>query len=151
MSPGPSLARAPKARKRETIPDLIREEVLSFGLLISEMFKSVFVSRARLKLAVGRLLTSQLPPRPRPPGNPGYATVSKAIALREELRRLDPQQPYKAIWREVYRRVIPQYNALSELERREAKDQLRRRVYWRLRARRRRQRQRQLKQISSVL
>ena len=149
MSPGPSLARAPKARKRETIPDLIREEVLSFGLLISEMFKLVFVSRPRLKLAVGRLLTSQLPPRP--PGNPGYATVSKAIALREELRRLDPQQPYKAIWREVYRRVIPQYNALSELERREAKDQLRRRVYWRLRARRRRQRQRQLKQISSVL
>jgi len=71
--------------------------------------------------------------------------------LREELRRLDPQRPYKAIWREVYRRVIPQYNALSELERREAKDQLRRRVYWRLRARRRRQRQRQLKQISSVL
>jgi hypothetical protein len=46
----------------------------------------------------------------------------------------------KEIWREIYRRVIPEYEILTVLERRAAKDQLRRQVRWRLYARKRSQR-----------
>ena len=116
----------------------IRDEIVSFGKLLTELFGSAFAENSRLKFAVGRLLTSQLPPRPRPPGRPGYATVTAAIRLRDELQRLHPEKSHKEIWREIYRCMIPEYEILPAIERRAAKDQLRRQVRWRLRARRRR-------------
>jgi hypothetical protein len=142
MPPRPSLARAPgKARRRESIPAPIHEEVVSFAKLLTKFFGSAFSSCPRLKYAVGRLLVSQLPPCSRPPGRPGLIVVSQAINLREELRRTHPEMNAKEIWREIYRRVIPQYATLTDaIERRAAQDQLRRQVCWRLGARRRRQR-----------
>jgi hypothetical protein len=129
-----------KARRREIIPSPIREEVISFGKLLTECFGSAFSSSSRLKNAVGRLLVSQLPPRSRLPGRPGLISVSQAISLREELRRTRPEMTARQIWREIYRRLIPQYATLDAIERRAAEDKLRRQVRWRLSARRRRQR-----------
>jgi len=126
--------------RREAIPDPIREEVVSLGKRLADFFSAAFAGNSRLKYSVGRLLTAQLPPRPRPGGRPGCAMVSAAISLREELRRLHPERSHKEIWREIYRRVIPEYETLPVIERRASQDQLHRRVYWRLRARRRRQR-----------
>jgi len=134
-------ARERQTRRRESIPAPIREEVVLLAKRLTELFGSVFSSRQRLKHAVGRLLVSQLPPRSRSPGRPGLVAVSRAIRLREKLRRTRPEMTDKEIWREeIYWRVIPQYATLAAIERREAEDELRRRVCWRLSARRRRQR-----------
>jgi hypothetical protein len=170
MSPGPPLARAPgkaesergrgekdaarkdadsasfsyrrvkQARKREVLPDPIREEVTSCGRLLTELFGPVFVSHPRLKFVAARLFAAQLPPLPRPPGRPGYRQVSEAIRLRDEVKRLHPELSLKQIWRMIYPDVIPNYCSLPPPERRDAEDQLRRRTHWRLAARRRRQR-----------
>jgi hypothetical protein len=129
-----------KARRREAIPDAIREEVVSFGKLLADFFGAVFAANSRVKYSIGRLLTAQLPPRPRPPGRPGFVMVTAAIRLREQIRRRDPPRSQKEIWRAVYPAVIPNYHSLPPPERHDAEDQLRQRVHWRLSARRRRQR-----------
>jgi hypothetical protein len=145
---GPSLARAPaKARRREIIPAPIHEETVSFGKLLAEFFGPAFAANPRLKFAVGRLLMGQLPPLPRPPGRPGFAAVSAAVRLREKLRRTRPEMTAREIWREIYRSVIPQYDALPVIERREASGQLRQRVGWRLAARKRYRRRLSVKRL----
>jgi hypothetical protein len=137
----PSLARASgKARRREAVPDLLREEVISSGRLLTELFGPAFTANPRLKLAAARLFAAQLPPLPRPPGRPGYKQVNEAIRLREEATRLHPERSQMQIWGGVYSKVIPDYHSLPPPERRDAQDQLRQRVRWRLAARRRRKR-----------
>jgi hypothetical protein len=125
-----------KARRREIIPTDIREEVISFGKLLAEC--SAFAGNSRLKYSVGRLLTAQLPPQPRPPGRPGYAMVTAAVRALDEARRLYPELSQKQRWRQVYREVIPDYHSLPAIERRDAQNHLCRQVRWRLYARRRR-------------
>jgi hypothetical protein len=90
-----------------------------------------------LKFAAARLFAAQLPPLPRPPGRPGFAAVTAAVRLREELRRTRPEMTAKEIWREIYRSLIPQYGTLRAIERRAVEDQLHRQVRWRIYARRR--------------
>jgi hypothetical protein len=139
MSLRPSLARAPgKARRREAVPDLLREEVISFGRLLAELFGPALTANPGLKFAAARLFAAQLPPLPRPPGRPGYKQVNEAIRLREEATRLHPERSHKQIWQAVYPTVIFGYHSLPAPERRDAEDQLRQRVRWRLSARRRR-------------
>jgi hypothetical protein len=122
-------------RRRESISAQLQEEITSFAKFLVEFFGPAFAANPRLKHSVGRLLTAQLPPEQRR-GRPPFAQVSRAIALRETLRKTRPEMALKQIWREIYARVIPQ--GLPALERSDAEDQLRRRVRWRLSARRRR-------------
>jgi hypothetical protein len=135
-----SLATLQKARRREIVPAPIHEEVVSFGKFVAELFGPAFAGNSRLKYSIGRLLTAQLPPSPQPGGRPAFAIVTAAICAREEAKRRHPERSDKEIWGEIYRCVIPHYETLPAIERREAAQQLRKRTYWRLHARRRRER-----------
>jgi hypothetical protein len=115
-------------------------EVVAFGRQLQEKFSSVFASNPRLKFRVARLLGAQLPPLPRRRGRPGFEPVTSAIQLRDELRRAHPEKSLREIWRQIYRAVIPLYDALPLIERRAEEDRLHRQVRWRLAARRRRRR-----------
>jgi hypothetical protein len=130
----------------ETIPEALCAEILAFAQHLTQDHAAFFTSYPQAKHSLSRLFKSKLPPlQPR-----GFATVSQAIRLRDELRRRDPRRSLKQIWREMYPQLIPGHADLPLPERREAQNQLRQRVYWRLSIRRRRARRRQ-KKLESVL
>src|SRR5262249_42875376 len=93
-----------------------------------------------MKTRVSAMLRRLLPPRSRP-GRPDFATVTAAIGLHAELKRSSPESSPKEIWKEIYRRLIPQWDNLRRIERRQEADELRKRVRWRLYARRRKHRE----------
>ena len=132
--------RGPRRRRKQhriRIPKAIRQAVLELAGRLRSEFGADFAANRVLKHDVAQLLRAELPPAPRRPGRPGYATVTAAIRLRAELRRSHPQKSHKQIWREVYRKIIPRYGDLPLLERLAAEHQLHSRVHWRMNARRR--------------
>jgi hypothetical protein len=57
------------------------------------------------------------------PGRPfgaGLASVTVAIRLQAELKRLSPELSSKQVWQEIYRRLIPGWDDLGLIERRAA-------------------------------
>jgi len=128
----------PRRPQIKSLPESMRAEVITFGAHLGESFASVFASNPRMKFRVARLIAAQLPPLPRPPGRPGYAQVTRAIALRKQLRAKHPEWSHRKVWRRIYRAEIPNHGTLGKIERREAQRQLRQGLHWRLSARRRR-------------
>jgi hypothetical protein len=94
----------------------------------------------QLKIRITAMLRRLLPPRPCRSGRPGLASVTAAIRLHNELTQSFPERSSKEVWREVYRVVVPRWDALSPIERRSEADRLHRRVRWRLAAARKRAR-----------
>jgi hypothetical protein len=153
LHPPPTKTKTRRGRKRE-IPPQLRQAALESGRRLRLEFGPLFAANPGLKRRAVGLIESQLPPRRRRPGRPGYRLVTRAIQLRAKLRRVHPEMSAKEIWREIYRSLILNYHSLPRLERRQAQDQLRRRVNWRLRAQRRRRRKSaggQPQQVLSVL
>jgi hypothetical protein len=109
--------------------------VIEFAQGLQRNHAPVFAGNPRLKHRVAQLVKLQLPPQP---GRPGLVIVTAAIRLLHDLRRIHPEKPAKEIWKEIYRRLIPNYARLSFIERRTAEQQLHQQVRWRLSARRRR-------------
>jgi hypothetical protein len=132
----PPFASTIRRRKRETIPEAIRQAVSEFAQLLQGNHAASFAASHRLKHHVARLLAAELPPRRRP-GRPGLPTVNKAQTLLDDLRRVHPGEPYRVLWQQVYPSVIEGWNMMDASERRAAAEELRRRVQWRRRARRR--------------
>jgi hypothetical protein len=131
---------APRRRRKQhriRIRKEIRQAVLEFAGRLRAEFGGDFAARRMLKRDVGRLLAAQLPPDPRPPGNPGYAAVTDAIRLLAKLRRSHPDKSHKEIWRQIYREIIPRYDDLLRIERLAEEHQLHSRVCGRLYKRRR--------------
>jgi len=126
--------------RSEGIPEAVRADVIALCRHLAEDYPSLF-THSRAKHSLVRLFEAQLPRQSR-----GFETVSRAIALRSELRRMHPEWSHKEIWRAIYSHVLSEHQTLSA----ETRNELRQRVRWRLEIRRRRQRARQ-KQFSSVL
>jgi hypothetical protein len=90
-----------------------------------------------LKDRVARLIRSLLPPKPRRRGRPRRKDVTTTILLLARFRREYPSERAELLWRRVYALAIPNYDAMSEVEQLDARQQLRERVRWRRRRRRR--------------
>ncbi len=134
-----TATRAPRRRqKKDRIPPAIRRSVIEFAKRLRAEFGATFETHRMMKRDLAKLLASQLPPLPRPPGRPGYPLVSRAIQLRARLRRSQPDKTPKEIWIQIYGELIPRHGDLPLLERLAAENQLHDQVRWRLNARRRR-------------
>jgi hypothetical protein len=127
-----------RRRKRESIPEQLRQEVIAFAQRLQGNFAGLFHADPRLKHYVSRLLASTLPPPPRHPGRPGYHYVTQALSLLDELRRRHPGKSHRWRWKRVYPAVIQNYDSMNKVERRGAQQELRDRVRWRRRAARKR-------------
>jgi hypothetical protein len=95
-----------------------------FAAELVEHHGDLFTRDSQMKSRVVALLRRSLPPTPRSPGRPGYASVSAAIRMRNELRRAHRDWTPKQVWREIYPRVISAYASLDPIERREEENQL---------------------------
>ncbi len=72
-----------------------------------------------------------LPPMPQRRGRPGRPNVTKAIRLPKLYRRQCPEERPAEHWARTYPAVIPGYGEVNELEQRNARERLRKRVRWR--------------------
>jgi hypothetical protein len=136
----PAKTKIRRGRKREKIPRALRAAVIESAKKLRAEFGSLFTATPRLKRRAAGLFESNLPPRRRRPGRPGFRLVTKAIRLRNQLRRGHPELSSKEVWHRIYSALIPDYQNLPLLERRQAERQLHQRARWRLDARDRRRR-----------
>ena len=49
--------------------------------------------------------------------------MSQAILLRRQLRRQFPDEPWARIWERIYPKVIPNYDAINEMDQRDARQE----------------------------
>lgn len=131
-------AKTGQRRASDPIHPHIQAIVLHCAAQLSAHHGELFQQDPGLKIRVSALLRRSLPPRPRRPGRPGLPNVTGAIRELAEITQESPELPNKYVWRKVYARVIPGWDAMSGDERREKQDWLRKRVRWRKRATRRR-------------
>lgn len=109
--------------------------IRNFADALMERHGDLFTGDPRLKSRIAAELRRLLPPQA---GRPGLASVTVAIQLHREIERSHPERSAKEIWAEIYARVIPNWETLSVVQRREEADQLHRQVRWRIGARRKR-------------
>jgi hypothetical protein len=128
---------ATKAKRRKpSIPWELRAEVVEHCRSITRKYGVEFKADRDLKARVLRLERALLPPRPNPRGRPRNPIVTRAITLHRKLRRESPDDSPQKLWARVYPRVIDGWANMSDLERRNARDELRERIGWRRRKRR---------------
>jgi len=120
-----------------SIPSELEARIRAFATELAAHHRDVFSLDAQMKNRLAGLLRRCLPPRPRRPGRPGFVSVTAAIKLLAELQGSFPERPAKEIWQELYRRIIPEWDTLKQIERRDRAYELHRRVRGRLYIRRR--------------
>jgi hypothetical protein len=135
------LAKAGRLHASGPIPPGMEMKVKRFAVELAADYGEDFARDPTLRNRVSAMLRRSLPPRPRRPGRPGFANVTTAIRLHSEVTRSCPELTDKQAWRRIYPAVIPDWDSLSPVERREAGARLRERVRWRKRAAERRARQ----------
>jgi hypothetical protein len=127
---------ATKAKRRTpSIPRELRKEVVERIRSIGRRYRAAFAADRELKVRVLTLTRALLPPRPRRRGRPHNPIVTAAIALYGKFQRKSPEESPRQLWSRVYPLAIPQWESMSELERRHARDELRERIAWRRRKR----------------
>jgi len=114
----------------------LRKDVVEHCRSIARTFVAEFKADRDLKARVLRLERALLPPRPNPRGRPANPTVTRAITLYRKFRRESPDQSPRKLWARVYPKVIDGWANMSDLEQRNARDELRERIAWRRRKRR---------------
>jgi hypothetical protein len=114
--------------------------VNAFAESLRKEFAPFFARNLALKHSVTGLLRSKLPPLPRRRGRPGYPDVTRALKLYKKRKRLFPGEPDRVRWAAIYEAVIEGHSQMNPVERRDAEQLLRERVWWRLRSRWRRKR-----------
>jgi len=120
---------ATKAKRRKpSIPRALRKEATEHCRSIARAFGAEFKADRDLKSRVLRLARALLPPRPNPRGRPRNPTVTRAIALYRKFRRESPEESPRKLWARVYPRVIDGWANMSDLEQRNARDELRERI-----------------------
>jgi len=112
----------------ERIPPELAAKVREFAAELSEQHAGAFQDPG-MKTRVCATLRRSLPPRLR---RPGPARSGQRHRLHAKLKRSWPERSTKAIWAEVYRRLIPGWDGLNRIERRAEADELHQRVSWRL-------------------
>jgi hypothetical protein len=121
-------------RSSPRLPAAVRKEITRFAQQLRQ-HRKLFISDPKLRDRAARFLRSLLPPK-RKRGRPGLDSVTKAIRLRQRLRRQYPGEKPEQIWQRIYLEAIPAY-ASMERERQKAERLLLRE---RVRSRRRAQR-----------
>jgi hypothetical protein len=128
---------ATKAKRRKpSRPRELRKEVVEHVRSIARKHRAAFKADRELKARVLRLTRALLPPRPRPRGRPRNPETTRALALYRKFRRESPDESLRKLWARVYPRVIDGWANMSDLEQRNARDELRERIVWRRRKRR---------------
>ena len=128
---------ATKAKRRKpAMPAQLRKEVVDHCRSIARNYGGEFRADRDLKGRVLRLAKALLPPLPNPRGRPRNPIVTRAITLYRKLRRESPDDSPRKLWARVYPRVIDGWANMSDLEQRNARDELRERIAWRRRKRR---------------
>lgn len=125
---------------RANIPRALRNELANFARHLARDYRQLLASDPIYRKRAGQFLTALLPPKPRRRGRPGIPGVTLAIRLIAQFRRQYPGERAEQIWSRVYPLAIPNYATMSELERSDARQELRERVRWRQTARRRKER-----------
>jgi hypothetical protein len=109
----PGLAR--KAKRRcfsPRLPAAVRKEIARFARELRKQQHKVFVTDPKLKDRAARFLRSLLPPQ-RKRGRPGIDSVTKAIRLRQRLRRQYPGEKPEQIWKRIYPETITGYASMD--------------------------------------
>jgi hypothetical protein len=130
--------REPLRQSTPPLPAAVRKEITRVARQVSWQHRALFMSDPKLKDRAARLLRSLLPPKPRRRGRPGIGSVTTAIRLLRKFRKQFPVEPWAKIWQRVYVEAIPSYAGMNTTEQKDAKQILRERVRWRMRATRRR-------------
>jgi hypothetical protein len=123
-------------RRKLSMPAQLRKEVIEHCRSIARKYGVEFKARRDLKARVLRLERALLPPRPNPRGRPRNPETTRALALYRKFRRESPEESPRKLWARVYPRVIDGWANKSDLEQRNARDELRERIVWRRRKRR---------------
>jgi len=129
-------AAKPALEPATELPRAIRKELASLARKLNREHRVLFAGNPNLRKRAGQFLIALLPPKPRRRGRPGIQSVTQAIRLIGKFRRQCPGERAEQIWSRVYPLAIPAYATMSELEQSDARQELRERVRWRLRARR---------------
>lgn len=132
-SPPPSKPRHPFHAE---LPRDLRKEIAALARKLKRDHRALFASDPIYRRRAGQFLTALLPPKPRRRGRPGIQSVTVAIRLLRKFRLQYPEDRPAQRWRRVYPEAIPNYATMGELEKADARQQLRERVRWRLRDRR---------------
>jgi hypothetical protein len=119
------------------------------GKLVSG-HRALFAADANLRRRTGQFLTALLPPKPRRLGRPGRADVTIAIRLLRKLRRQYPNEQPPKIWQRIYPQAIPNYGSMPDIEKADARQELRERVRWSRRARTRKAYTKRLSKVRTL-
>ena len=131
----PQPKRRSRRRSDPGIPAAVRKEITWLARELNQQYRDRFISDPKLKDRTSRLLRSLLPPKPRRRGRPGIPSVTVAIRLLQQFRRQYPRERGEEIWRRIYPKAIPRFDAMTEAAQNDARHVLRERVRWRRRAR----------------
>src|SRR5207253_762322 len=108
----------------------------TFARKLKRDHRALFAFNSLYRKRAGQFLTALLPPKPRGRGRPGIPSVTLAISLMAKFKHQYPGERSAGIWKRIYPLAIPDYLAMTEVEQKDARQQLRERVKWRCKARR---------------
>jgi hypothetical protein len=107
------------------LPRSLRKEIAACARKLKRNHRALFTSVPAYRKQVGQFLTTALLPRkPKRRGRPGIPSVTTAIRLQEKFRREHPGEKHEQLWDRICPKVIPNYDAMRELEKRDARAQL---------------------------
>jgi hypothetical protein len=112
---------------------VIRKQIATFAPQLAREHPAHLASDPLYRKRAAQFFTALLPPKSRRRGRPGRKDVTQAIRLKAKFRRLYPEERADQIWKRIYSVVIVGYEAMNEVEQKNASEQLRERVRWRLR------------------
>jgi len=90
----------------------LRKEIACFARELRQQHRKNFTADPKLKDRISRFLRSLLPPK-RKRGRPGLDSVTKAIRLRQRLRRQYPGEKPEQIWKRIYPEAILGYAGMD--------------------------------------
>ena len=121
------------SQTRPGLPPPLRKEIAALALKLSREHRALFAADPMYRKRAGQFLTALLPPKPRRRGRPGRPDVTKAIRLLRHFTHQFPNERPAEHWAKMYPLVIPNYDALNDVEQKDARERLRERVRWRRR------------------
>jgi hypothetical protein len=110
------------------LPRSLRKEIAACARKLKRHHRALFTSDRAYRKRAGQFLTGLLPPKPKRRGRRGILSVTKAIALKKKFRREHPGETPEQLWRWIYPEAIPNYDAMSEVQKHDARAELRARV-----------------------
>jgi hypothetical protein len=105
---------------------------------LARKYEHLFLAEPKLKQRYAAAILKELPPRPRPPGQPARELITKAESLSRRFRREHPEDNPKQHWERVCAAVFPDWPQRTPQARRQDKRVLANQIRSRRNARRQR-------------